>query len=940
VVISFLQVTGEPEPEIRWLLNGKAITQDDDRIRIRTFDDGVCILEVSSLTSEYCGTYTAIAHNIYGDAHANAEILLDTVDMKMAKKPFFVVEPIRELTIEEGAVLCIVCDIDGEPELEVTWLKDHSQIKDDRFVIHKEGISYQFTVSSVLLSDEGVYTLEAKNTSGKISADIIVHITPKSEPEVVKEKADIPKPSGPIGQPFVTELTKNSLLLKWEPPEDGDLKIEYAVEQRRPDGQVWTQVAKSMQTELAITGLQPGTEYIFRVAAKNNAGQIIYSPPSIAIMTLPSGKKPILKNIPSATLILNEKENIELSVEFEGEPTPFVKWYQDGIELIDGKNSVKITTITGKSSKLVIKEPKANAHLGLYSCHIGNEAGEAVCETRIVKQDVGVTTKEVRGEEKELLEGSPQIVVPLSNETAAVGQQFILSCEIKSSPKGVVSWFRNDERLAPIGRYEMLEQDNIYKLICHNAQNNDSATYRCVITNPIGIVQTSCQVIVMEPPPRIAPKFEVPLQDTTALAGKEVKLKCRILGDPQPQIVWMKDGVIISTNRHQKLEFTDDSWCSLTILNCTAEDTGFYLCTASNVLGSESSSLMLTVAEVAGLDSHLVTAESKEMQYCKPRFTRVPNAVIETTEGSTIKLVSRAVGNPKPLVKWLKDGKEITKANRAYEILLTGEGESVLVIPYAVIKTAGTFKCVAENSEGSTSFETQLTVHSLVSRKNSQNQQQEKQAPSFTMGLTDIGVAVGHPVTLKCCVQGIPEPQLKWVFINDSQQTSVMRTTTDSAWAEYRQGDTCEMKTESVVKTQQGTYQCVATNEHGRAMTQCYLLVGEPFDQPAGPPRFLKCMRDIWAPLGDNVEFEVEVSGYPLPELTWYHLDEKVLEKNNIQILYITPTKCQLKITNLSVSHLGTYSVEASNIHGIVRTTASLNVGKKRVEAESPKLLE
>ncbi|VDO55992.1 unnamed protein product, partial [Brugia timori] len=148
------------------------------------------------------------------------------------------------------------------------------------------------------------------------------------------------------------------------------------------------------------------------------------------------------------------------------------------------------------------------------------------------------------------------------------------------------------------------------------------------------------------------------------------------------------------------------------------------------------------------------------------------------------------------------------------------------------------------------------------------------------------------------------------------------------------------MKTESIVKTQQGTYQCVASNEHGRAITQCYLLVGEPFDEPAGPPRFLKCMRDIWTPLGRDVEFEVEVNGYPLPELTWYHLDEKVLEEKNVQISYITPTKCQLKITNVSVSHLGSYSVEASNIHGIVRTTASLNVGKKHSAVELPKLSE
>ncbi|MCP9264539.1 Titin [Dirofilaria immitis] len=330
------------------------------------------------------------------------------------------------------------------------------------------------------------------------------------------------------------------------------------------------------------------------------------------------------------------------------------------------------------------------------------------------------------------------------------------------------------------------------------------------------------KVIVMEPTLRMAPKFEVPLQDQTALAGKEVKLKCRILGDPQPQIIWMKDGVMINTNRHKKLEFTEDGWCSLIIFNCTAKDTGFYICTASNVLGSESSQLMLTVAEIAGPDSHLITAENKkhsivnqDLRVCQVQWLKLPKGLW------FIKLISRAIGLPKPFIKWLKDGKEITKTNRAYEISLTGEGESVLSIPYAVTKTAGTFKCVAENSEGSTSFETQCIVHTFLHK-----QYQEKQAPSFTMDLTDIGVAIGRPVTLKCHIQGIPEPQLKWIFINDAQQISVIRTTIDSAWAEYRQGEICEMKTENVVKTQQGTYQCIAINEHGKAMTQCYLLVG------------------------------------------------------------------------------------------------------------------
>lgn len=51
-------------------------------------------------------------------------------------------------------------------------------------------------------------------------------------------------------------------------------------------------------------------------------------------------------------------------------------------------------------------------------------------------------------EKKELFKGQPQLKVPLANEISLACEQFILSCEIKSSPKGHVSWFKNDKRLS------------------------------------------------------------------------------------------------------------------------------------------------------------------------------------------------------------------------------------------------------------------------------------------------------------------------------------------------------------------------------------------------------------------------------------------------------------------------------------------------------------
>ncbi|EJW72710.1 hypothetical protein WUBG_16382, partial [Wuchereria bancrofti] len=143
--------------------------------------------------------------------------------------------------------------------------------------------------------------------------------------ETGKDKTGPSQPSISISQPYATEISKNSLQLKWTTSKDDDSKIEYIVEQRRPDDQTWMQVGTSMETELLIIGLQSGTEYIFRVGSKNKVGQIAYSVPSAVIMTLLSGQKPILKNIPPALLVLNEKEDIKLSIEFEGEPIPSVK---------------------------------------------------------------------------------------------------------------------------------------------------------------------------------------------------------------------------------------------------------------------------------------------------------------------------------------------------------------------------------------------------------------------------------------------------------------------------------------------------------------------------------------------------------------------------------------------------------------------------------------
>ncbi|RCN25022.1 immunoglobulin I-set domain protein, partial [Ancylostoma caninum] len=132
--------------------------------------------------------------------------------------------------------------------------------------------------------------------------------------------------------------------------------------------------------------------------------------------------------------------------------------------------------------------------------------------------------------------------------------------------------------------------------------------------------------------------------------------------------------------------------------------------------------------------------------------------------------------------------------------------------------------------------------------------------PTFSQNLKDLGVVTGHPVTLSCKVHGVPEPELKWYYIDDAGNITSL-TEDEHGWIECRGGEVAELKADCVLRNQQGTYQCIASNEHGQASSQCYLLVGELKDEHAGPPRFLRCLRDTWTLLGDEVVFEVEVAG-------------------------------------------------------------------------------
>lgn len=121
----------------------------------------------------------------------------------------------------------------------------------------------------------------------------------------------------------------------------------------------------------------------------------------------------------------------------------------------------------------------------------------------------------------------------------------------------------------------------------------DSGTYKCVATNPLGEAVSECTVNITEP--EMAPTFTEEAQDgsVTVLDGGNVRLEARIGGVPSPVVEWFKEDTPVDIGEHFVNIVDGDRHC-LDIVHVSPSDSGTYKCVGTNHLG--------TVTRVYSLD--------------------------------------------------------------------------------------------------------------------------------------------------------------------------------------------------------------------------------------------------------------------------------------------------------------------------------------------------
>lgn len=127
-----------------------------------------------------------------------------------------------------------------------------------------------------------------------------------------------------------------------------------------------------------------------------------------------------------------------------------------------------------------------------------------------------------------------------------------------------MNWYRNGVRIRPSRRIlPTLDDDGFVELVILNATLDDAGAYRCVATNVVGKAESTCNVIIetcdsngmiipsiCEPnmPYSKEPLFVKKPRSFEAFEGDTVIIDCEVIGEPKPEIVWLRDFLNVSTN--------------------------------------------------------------------------------------------------------------------------------------------------------------------------------------------------------------------------------------------------------------------------------------------------------------------------------------------------------------------------------------------------------
>ncbi|CAI6343292.1 unnamed protein product [Macrosiphum euphorbiae] len=604
--------------QVRWYHNN--VEADNERYQY-IHEGGFFCLDIVPVTLFDEGLWVCTAQNYAGKSSTAAHLSL-TVP-KAFKRPIFI-EQLKAVLTQRG-IVSLECKVIGVPTPKLRWYKDDKEIK--------AGDIFALTANS----EEdclGIYTCEATNVMGTALSTSKIQVT--HTPLDGNHDADSLIPYGP--PPKFVKFLKNAsgkvgrvLFLECQvevPPwprsigwyNDNGIVNEGPLYHLLADGLgMYGVEIKSLRADHSTT---------WKCVATSSTGAKAVTSCVVSVSYPKNYRVP--RFLESLRAIMTDEGLVSFECKVIGYPTPQLLWFKDGKQLQPGD----VYELTGSKS------------LGSYCCVARNCMGETSSLAELTIEDIQNQLNE--SEKLQLTSNTqpPRFLLGLKSIEANINESFVFMIKVTTESTPSISWYKEDEQLTESNRYQFSTEDNgTYILNIVPLEIEDQAEWKCVAINKYGQTATSSFLKLNIPKNFKRPRFLEELRIAFSNEGS-VNLECKVIGVPQPQLKWFKDGQELNPGDMHKIISGQSGTCCL----------GTYTCQAHNCMGTVSSSATLLTME----DKSTVKSCSSE-EYLSVGNPLVRNESLSTIPEERTSQMEKSYTIEEPAdISFSFDGKEVT----------------------------------------------------------------------------------------------------------------------------------------------------------------------------------------------------------------------------------------------------------------------------------------
>ncbi|CAK1588427.1 unnamed protein product [Parnassius mnemosyne] len=586
---------------------------------------------------------------------------------------------------------------------------------------------------------------------------------------------------------------------------------------------------------------------------------------------------------------------VRLTCQVVGRPHPIVTWFKDGEEVT---NDARHTKSQDELFHTLEIAPTNLEDGGVYEAMARNNSGAISCHCNLVV-DKGIRAYV-----------APEFCCGLEPlYEVSVGDELRISAVVEAYPSVGVTWFRDGIRLRPSRRAVMtLDHDGQIELAVAHITQRDAGIYTCTASNEVGKASTSGKVEVLgdsteersqtiptvicpNVPYSKEPMFIRKPRSSEAREGDTVIIECEVIGDPKPEVYWLRDFLRPDYYRdasHFKRVGAGPEY-RFEIPHAKLDFTGAYSVVARNIYGEAKAIISLQILAKDPTSSE----ETHNIRYGRveviPRFEKELTDLL-SHDGDAVEFECRVTGNPEPDIKWYHYT-DIIRDNSDFET--TYElGTARLKIKQVTADDEGTYTCEAYNNLGkakssaclvvyppgepntlsqrlrrppallSTTSTPRSTPRSTPARSLSRNRTPgpdmrslcspaREVAPKFYTYPFNKVAEEGDTVVFQCAVKGLPAPWITW------DKDGVVITPSSRITIKEKDEILRILEIEEVTSEDVGLYRVTLENDYGRAEASARLEVisqrgkfyagGRSYS--ASPRRSLSYRRSRYSPL-------------------------------------------------------------------------------------------